>query len=89
MVDNPRGQPVCPTCRVVKPPRSHHCRECNNCVAIFDHHCPWIGNCVARRNYRNFVVRDVTRDAPCHGFICAFVGVKSPNRLSCALRRRS
>ena len=52
---NPNGLRVCSTCNVVKPARSHHCRECQNCVAIFDHHCPWIGNCVAQRNYRNFV----------------------------------
>ena len=50
------GWRVCSTCHVFKPPRSHHCSECDNCVAIFDHHCPWLGNCVAARNYRNFVV---------------------------------
>ena len=62
----PRGNPrerlregawrVCPTCNIYKPPRSHHCRECDNCVAVFDHHCPWLGNCVAHRNYRSFVL---------------------------------
>jgi hypothetical protein len=42
---------LCGTCNIVKPFRSHHCADCENCVERFDHHCPWLGNCVARRNY--------------------------------------
>jgi len=45
----------CDTCHIYRPPRSHHCQDCGNCVEVFDHHCPWIGNCVARRNYRYFI----------------------------------
>ena len=62
----PRGNPrdrlregpwrICSTCNIYKPPRSHHCRDCDNCVAVFDHHCPWLGNCVAHRNYLPFVM---------------------------------
>lgn len=44
----------CETCFIVRPLRSHHCADCDNCVERFDHHCPWLSNCVGKRNYRDF-----------------------------------
>ena len=45
---------ICKSCFLIKPFRSSHCPDCNNCVERFDHHCPWLGNCVGKRNYKYF-----------------------------------
>ncbi|KAK0416208.1 hypothetical protein QR680_012345 [Steinernema hermaphroditum] len=45
----------CPKCRVVKPDRAHHCRQCERCVMRMDHHCPVLGNCVHFHNHKFFI----------------------------------
>lgn len=47
---------TCGICNGVKPPGSHHCRQCKRCVVGMDHHCPWINNCVGKRNKKAFLL---------------------------------
>lgn len=56
MVVKDRICKICPHCKCVKPPKSHHCRQCNMCIVRMDHHCPWIGNCVGYNNQKAFLL---------------------------------
>jgi palmitoyltransferase len=46
----------CQKCKVVKPPRAHHCSTCGKCILRMDHHCPWFANCIGLYNYRFFIL---------------------------------
>ncbi|GAA6055620.1 hypothetical protein NBRC10513_007077 [Rhodotorula toruloides] len=44
----------CETCKTYRPPRTSHCRLCDNCVERTDHHCAFLNTCIGRRNYLPF-----------------------------------
>jgi len=46
---------TCYKCKIVRPPKAHHCSQCNRCVLEMDHHCPWLGNCIGYENYHHFL----------------------------------
>ena len=48
--------PLCQTCKIYKPARSHHCSVCNVCIHRMDHHCVWVNNCVGALNQKYFIL---------------------------------
>lgn len=53
--DSSLWKQYCQKCRGFKPPRTHHCKSCNQCVLLMDHHCPWTLNCVGHGNLPHFL----------------------------------
>lgn len=50
LIEKVPSKHLCFECKVIKPPRSHHCSICNKCVDRFEAHSVWTNNCVGRQN---------------------------------------
>lgn len=46
----------CDYCRMMRPAKSWHCRQCNVCILKRDHHCTFIARCVGLYNQRYFIL---------------------------------
>jgi hypothetical protein len=44
----------CKPCGAFKPPRVAHCKQCAQCICMYDHHCPFIGGCLGFANRKAF-----------------------------------
>ena len=45
---------TCQYCKIIQPPRTRHCHDCDKCVLQFDHHCVWLGTCIGKKNHCRF-----------------------------------
>ncbi|KAJ3672362.1 hypothetical protein LUZ60_007083 [Juncus effusus] len=45
---------TCHHCKIIQPPRTKHCADCDKCVLQFDHHCAWLGTCIGKGNHCRF-----------------------------------
>ncbi|KAL5104087.1 putative palmitoyltransferase ZDHHC24 [Taenia crassiceps] len=50
-----RDWSYCLRCETVRPPRAHHCSQCDVCVLRFDHHCTYLAQCVGHANMVYFI----------------------------------
>ena len=48
--------PPCQKCGLPKPPRCHHCSQCDACILYMDHHCETIGSCLGYNNFKVFIL---------------------------------
>lgn len=47
---------TCSECKQWKPPRTHHCSNCERCVHKMDRHCFWINNCIGALNLKFYML---------------------------------
>lgn len=47
-----KNRNYCIFCKIIRPERSHHCKECRKCILKMDHHCGILNTCVGHKNYK-------------------------------------
>jgi hypothetical protein len=50
-----KNRNYCVFCKIIRPERSHHCKECRKCILRMDHHCGILNTCVGYYNYKPWV----------------------------------
>ncbi len=50
-----KNRNFCVYCKIIRPERSHHCKECRKCILRMDHHCGILNTCVGYYNYKPWV----------------------------------
>ncbi|CAD8048609.1 unnamed protein product [Paramecium sonneborni] len=63
----------CSKCKVIRPPKTSHCYNCNNCVKMYDHHCTFMSNCIGQRNYKYFIGWIYTLNIQCIIWYCVLL----------------
>ena len=50
-----KNRNYCVFCKIIRPERSHHCKECRKSVLKMDYHCGVLNTCIGHYNYKPWI----------------------------------